>query len=154
MKKAAFVGIAIMLLLFLPLMFSCRSQETTQEEQEPLIHEEPLVSEEAQAQKEEPLISGVDGVTHPERIPESYVKPVFPEEARKEKIEGMVILQIVVKRDGTVGDIQVLRSPSEKKIDFEEAAIEAVKQWRYKPAMKDEQPVEVYLTVQVAFELK
>lgn len=100
-----------------------------------------------------PLIAGVGEVTYPERIPESYIKPTYPDLARKAKIEGMVILQIVVRRDGTIGDITVLRAPSAR-LGFEESAIEAVRQWRYKPAMQSGRPVDVYLTVQISFELK
>ncbi|MEW5805847.1 MAG: energy transducer TonB [Acidobacteriota bacterium] len=99
-----------------------------------------------------PLIAGVAGVTNPELIPETKLLPVYPELARKAKIEGSVILQAVIKKDGTVGDIVILRSPGAK-LGFEEAAAEAVKKWRYKPALQNGRPVDVYFTVEVNFTL-
>lgn len=140
--------------------------DPTPDEPEPIREPEPepepeplppdvdiLIGDPEAPPQQGPLIAGVGDVTYPERIPESYVKPAYPDLARKAKIEGMVILQVIVRKDGAVGNITVLRSPSAK-LGFEESAIEAVKQWRYKPAMQSGRPVDVYLTVQVAFELK
>lgn len=151
MKKICLIGIVLILTLCLPVMLSCKGK-TQEGEVETLAPEEKQTLEGDQS-KEEPLMAGVDDVTFPERVTDSYVKPEYPENARKEKIEGLVVLQIVVQKDGTVGETTVLRSP-EPDLGFEEAAIKAVKQWRYKPAMKSDQPVDVYLTVQVSFELK
>ncbi len=140
--------------------------DPTPDEPEPIREPEPepeieplppdvdiLIGEPEAPPQQGPLIAGVGDVTYPERIPESYVKPTYPDLARKAKIEGMVILQIIVRKDGTVGNITVLRAPSAR-LGFEESAIDAVTQWRYKPAMQSGRPVDVYLTVQVAFELK
>lgn len=99
-----------------------------------------------------PRAAGIGGVSLPERIPESYVRPVYPEVPRKAKIEGSVFLRIVVRRDGSVGDIIVLRV-SRPNLGFEEAAVDAVKQWRYKPATQQGRPVDVFMTVHVIFEL-
>jgi len=63
-----------------------------------------------------------------------------------------VILQIVVRKDGSVGDITVVRTPGED-LGFEQAAMAAVQRWKYKPAMKDGKPVDVYITVVVDFRL-
>jgi protein TonB len=150
MKKICLIGIVLIFALFLPIMLSCEGK-TQEDEVKTLVPEEKQTIEEDQF-KEEPLIAGVDDVTYPERVAESYVKPEYPENARKEKIEGLVILQIIVKKDGAVGGTTVLRSP-DPDLGFEEAAIKAVEQWKYKPAMKNDQPVDVYLTVQVSFEL-
>jgi TonB family protein len=62
------------------------------------------------------------------------------------RVEGMVVLDAVIHRDGTVGDIKVLKSSGPF---FERSAIEAVKQWRYAPI-----PYEGILTVNVNFTLK
>ncbi len=99
-----------------------------------------------------PRPAGVGSVTWLERIPESYVKPVYPEIPRRAMLGGSVSLQIVVKRDGSVADIVILHS-SRTNLGFEEAAVEAVRQWRYKPATLRGKPVDVYLTVHVIFEL-
>jgi len=76
--------------------------------------------------------------------------PQYPELARLAREEGVVLLQITVERDGTVGEITILRSASL----FDHAAIAAVRQWKYRPAMLGDRPVRVYLTVRVEFRLK
>ena len=68
------------------------------------------------------------------------------------RVCGQVILQAVVHKDGTVGDVTVLKSPGAR-LGFDESAIEAVKQWRYKPYLLNGSPVEVETTVDVNFSL-
>ena len=85
-------------------------------------------------------------------IPSTKIQPKYPEIARKAKIQGKVVLQAVIKKDGSVGDIQVLQSPGAK-FGFDEAAIAAVRQWKYKPGLQNGKPVDVYFTVVVTFEL-
>jgi len=99
-----------------------------------------------------PLLAGVGDVTNPVRIDESVVEPEYPELARVARLEGNVILQAIIRADGTVGDVEVLRT-NRPNMGFEEAAIDAVRQWRYKPAMQNGKPVEVYFTVFVDFKL-
>jgi protein TonB len=100
-----------------------------------------------------PKLAGVAGVTNPERIPESYVKPVYPELARKARIEAKLILQAVITREGTVTDVQVLKC-NHPLVGFEEAAIAAVEQWRYRPALQNGAPVDVFFTIVVNFTLE
>ncbi|PYT16411.1 MAG: hypothetical protein DMF51_04845 [Acidobacteria bacterium] len=102
---------------------------------------------------DQPLYAGIGGVTNPELVPGSKKQPTYPEIARKAKVSGQVILQAVIKKDGTVGEIQVLRSPGSK-FGFDEAAIAAVKQWRYKPGLQNGKPVDVYFTIVVDFVLQ
>ena len=94
-----------------------------------------------------PMILGAD-VTPPERI--LYVQPVYPEIARKSRAAGVVIMEIVVGRSGDVTEVKVLKSHPL----FDAAAVEAVKRWKYKPAMLGEKPVRVYMTIRVEFNLK
>ena len=68
------------------------------------------------------------------------------------RLEGSVILQAVVRRDGTVGELHVLRC-TEPNMGFEEAAMDAVVQWLYEPATQDGRPVDVFFTVFVDFSL-
>ena len=103
--------------------------------------------------KERPLRPGIDGVTEPELIVETKVNPVYPEKAKKAGVQGKVILQSVIREDGTVGEIKVLKAPA-KDMGFVEAAVAAVRQWRYRPAMKDGKPVPVYFTIVVSFTLE
>jgi TonB family protein len=100
---------------------------------------------------DQPLYAGIGGVTNPELIPSSQVEPHYPEKARKAMIQGKVVLQVVIHKDGSVGDIQVLQSPGSK-FGFDESAIAAVRQWRYKPGQQNGRPVDVYFTVTVAFQ--
>ena len=94
-----------------------------------------------------PVLLGSD-VTPPERI--LYVQPVYPEIARKSRAAGVVIMEIVVGRSGDVTEVKVLKSHPL----FDAAAVEAVKRWKYKPAMLGEKPVRVYMTIRVEFNLK
>ena len=100
-----------------------------------------------------PLLAGVGGVTNPTRIAESYIQPVYPELARKAKIEGKVFLQAVVEKYGDVGEVALLRC-NRPGLGFEESAIEAVEQWRYEPATQAGRPVDVFITVIVDFTLQ
>lgn len=78
------------------------------------------------------------------------VQPTYPEEARKNRIQGKVILQAVINDKGSVTKVEAVESPDPMLTD---AAIEAVKKWTYKPATKKGKPVKVLLTVTVAFRL-
>jgi len=101
-----------------------------------------------------PLIAGMGNVTSPILIQDSKVEPEFPRgKARDERVDGKVILQAIVKKDGTVRDVEVIRS-DRPGYGFEEAAISAVSQWCYRPALQDDKPVEVYFTVVVEFSLR
>lgn len=78
------------------------------------------------------------------------VDPVYPEEARKERIEGVVILEVTTDHFGRVADIKVLKSVPQ----LDQAAIEAVKQWEYEPLIIDGRPRPVIFTVTVSFRLR
>lgn len=79
------------------------------------------------------------------------VKPIYPEIARKARIEGVVILEITVSKQGTVKDVKVLRGLP---MGLTEAAVEAVKQWEYEPSTLNGRPVEVLVTVTARFNLQ
>jgi TonB family protein len=63
------------------------------------------------------------------------------------------VLYAVVRRDGTVGDIKVVRSPSTS-VAFDEAAVEALQKWRFKPAFKDGAPVDAFFWVVMDFDYR
>lgn len=94
----------------------------------------------------------VGNVTLPVLIQQSKLQPVYPELARGARIEGRVTLQAIVLADGSVAEVTVLHCISPE-VGFEEAAIEAIEQWRYEPALLNGRPVDVYLTVVVEFTL-
>ena len=79
------------------------------------------------------------------------VKPVYPEEARVAGIEGVVVLKVVILFDGTVGDIEVLESSGRD--DFDQAAEECVKQWKFKPAMQSGIRVTMAARISITFEI-
>ena len=75
------------------------------------------------------------------------VKPVYPQKARDARITGNVVLEITVGIDGAVTDARVIRSIPL----LDEAALQAVRQWRYDVTMRDGVPVPVTLIVNVPF---
>ena len=79
------------------------------------------------------------------------VEPAYPDVARRARIEGKVTLQAVVQTNGDVGEVSVLASTNPM---FNESAIAAVRQWKYKPALQNGRPVAVYYTVVVKFTLR
>jgi TonB family protein len=89
------------------------------------------------------------GIDPPRLIRE--VRPTYTDEARRRSIEGDVELEIVVRRDGTVGNVRVRRSLG---AGLEQKAIEAVRQWRFVPASRAGTPVEVVVDVSVEFTLR
>ncbi|HKV82863.1 MAG TPA: energy transducer TonB [Candidatus Sulfotelmatobacter sp.] len=91
---------------------------------------------------------GRNGVTMPEAI--YSPEPSFSDEARKAKFQGIVMLMVVVGKDGRVYDIRVRQSLG---MGLDEQAIEAVKSWRFRPAMFQGQPVATQIAVQVDFHL-
>jgi periplasmic protein TonB len=76
--------------------------------------------------------------------------PEYSEEARKAKYQGTCVLMLIVGPDGRPRDIRVSRTLG---LGLDEKAVEAVKQWKFDPAMKDGKPVAVAISVQVEFRL-
>jgi len=97
--------------------------------------------------------AGMNGVSNPVMLASSRVEPNYPELARKTGGKGPAILQIIVQKDGTVGDIWILSSPA-RDLGFDEAAIAAVRQWRFQPALKNCTPVDARWGVVVNFVLQ
>jgi periplasmic protein TonB len=79
------------------------------------------------------------------------VKPLYTDEARRRRLEGDVVLEIVVRRDGSVGNVRVLRTLG---AGLEQKAVEAVRQWRFGPATRQGAPVDVVVEVSVGFTLR
>lgn len=78
------------------------------------------------------------------------VKPVYPAEAQAARVMGVVIIEARIDPDGTVGNAHVLRSIPL----LDQAALEAVMQWRFTPTLVDGQAVPVVMTVTVNFSLR
>lgn len=112
----------------------------------------PLGAPEAPPEGTGIALAGAGGVTLPVLIPETKAEPEFPEPARLARVSGSVILQAVITKEGAVTDPAVLRC-DEPNMGFEAAAIAAVSQWRYHPALAGGRPVDAYFTVYVSFDL-
>jgi TonB family protein len=97
--------------------------------------------------EEEPYIPGIEGVTMPERI--SFEKPVYPDAARPEKLDGQVIVEVTVDREGKAIHPRILQSSSPV---FDSPAFESAKTYRYKPATKDGKPVAVTMNLIMIFQ--
>jgi TonB family protein len=89
------------------------------------------------------------GITPPELVRE--VKPEYTEDARRTGIEGDVELEIVVRSDGSVGDVKVIRGLGG---GLDRRAIDAVRQWRFTPAKRFGRAVDVVVEVAVEFKLR
>ena len=75
--------------------------------------------------------------------------PVYPPIAKATGTQGIVILQAVISKAGTIENLRVVSGPGL----LQQAAIDAVKQWRYRPYKLNDQPVEVETTINVVFTL-
>jgi beta-lactamase regulating signal transducer with metallopeptidase domain len=98
-------------------------------------------------------------------------RPVYPESARAEKVEGVFMIDVVIGKDGAVRDAKVVASAATlerlKQLEPQKgtpaalegdgrlaaAALESVRQWQYEPILKDAKPVEFQATVHVRFQL-
>jgi TonB family protein len=89
------------------------------------------------------------------RLPEplSEVKPQYTRAAMIARIEGAALLEVVVKADGTVGDVTVVQS-LDPRYGLDREAREAAQQWRFRPGTKDGQPVAVVVMIELTFTLK
>lgn len=89
------------------------------------------------------------GVTPPTVL--SRIEPVYSEEARKAKYQGVVVLSAIVRKDGSIEILKVIRSLG---LGLDENAIRALKAWRFRPGMKGGKPVDVALNIEVNFSLR
>ncbi len=77
------------------------------------------------------------------------VQPDYPAQARQIRIQGKVVLRAVISREGTIENLQVVSGHPM----LVRAAVEAVRQWRYRPYSLNGEPVEVETEVTVNFVL-
>lgn len=100
--------------------------------------------------KPRPVMAGEDEeVTQPPtRI--AKVSPAYPEEARASKISGIVVSQAIIGKNGDIVDF-CLVDVEPSALGFEREAERAIRQWRYKPALKDGAPVELLTTIVTTF---
>jgi protein TonB len=76
--------------------------------------------------------------------------PVYPEAAKRDKIQGVVRLAVLIGKDGTVKDARVVQSVSA----LDQAAVDAVRQWTFRPGTRDGEPVDTKVELSINFTLK
>jgi TonB family protein len=103
-----------------------------------------------QPTRRSPREAGFGGVSLPELIPESKVEPLYPPEALEKGLDGSVTLSLIILEDGGVGEVILLAAEPEG-LGFEEAAMLAVRRWRYEPSIYEGRPVEVRYTIYLSF---
>ena len=78
------------------------------------------------------------------------VDPKYPELARRARVRGLVLLQVTVDEEGKVTEVRVIRGHPL----LNQAAIDAVSQWRYSPTLLNGEPTPILATVSVNFVLR
>ena len=84
-------------------------------------------------------------------VPVQTVQPEYPKAARAEKAEGMVVVKLLVGADGTPKKAGIQESSGRQ--DFDKAALLALGQWRFQPATRDGEAVEMEIAVPIRFAL-
>jgi TonB family protein len=79
------------------------------------------------------------------------VKPVYPENLKSAKVGGVVVLEAVIGTDGTIKDVQVVKSPDP---DLGNAAVEAVRQWQFSATLLNCTPIDVPMQVVINFTIQ
>ena len=108
---------------------------------------DPVVAPPTTPARKDPVpVGGV--IRAPTRV--VYIQPVYPPLALASRKEGTVILQAVIDESGVVREVKVLRSIPL----LDEAAVQAVSQWKFTPTQLNGTPVPVVMTVTVSFALQ
>jgi TonB family protein len=89
------------------------------------------------------------GVTPPEVL--KQVRPTYTPDALRAMIRGSVVVEVVVQRDGTPAGIRVVRSLDS---GLDRMAVEAVREWRFKPGRLGDTPVDVLVTIILDFNVR
>jgi TonB family protein len=97
------------------------------------------------------LVELTPDVTKPTII--NRVEPTYPRRAVQKKAEGTVILRILISEKGDPIEINVLRDPGPT-TGFKDAAVSAVKKWKFRPAVKEGKRVKVWMTYPIVFKFQ
>jgi TonB family protein len=104
----------------------------------------------ARAVRAEPAPVSVGGSLQETKILK-MVRPAYPQAAKDSGIEGAVLLEAVVGKDGNLHSLRVMNSQIDP--DLAKAAVEAVSQWQYRPTLLNGAPVEVITSIDINFTL-
>lgn len=97
------------------------------------------------------VYSPKQGIEMPKLVRE--VRPKYPRKAATRRIEGTMVLSAIVQADGSVSDVNVLKS-LDPASGLDEEGIKALKQWRFEAGKRDGQPVPVQITTEMSFRIK
>lgn len=97
-----------------------------------------------------PAAAGDGSFIPPQIILGTQRQPDFPPAAWDARIEGAVLLEMKVLKDGKVGEVKVVQC-TRPKVGFEDAAVAAVKKWRFEPGMENGEPIEVLTRLKLNF---
>jgi TonB family protein len=92
-----------------------------------------------------------NGVTVPRVLQE--VKPSYTSDAMRAKVQGTVLIECVVRQDGSVTDVRVVRS-LDPTFGLDQEAVKAARQWRFLPGTRFGEPVPVLVTIELTFTLR
>ena len=101
--------------------------------------------------KQRPFTALDDGVTLPTVVSEQ--RPIYTQAAMDAKIQGVVGMAVIVTTEGTVGAVRVITS-LDTQYGLDQAAVDAMYQWRFKPGTRNGEPVPVQVQVEMKFTLK
>jgi len=134
----------LLVLLFTTLLASAQSQN--QAATNPT--DAPLVMSPTAPTHSDPTRIRVGGSVQGRKLIRS-VQPIYPADAKSRHVTGTVLLHVIVAQDGSVQEIEVVSGPDE----LRQSAIDAVKQWRFKPTLLNGKPVEVDTKIQLVYNL-
>jgi len=129
--------------LLLLALFACSGEKKPAEQ-----HQEQVTSP-SFSDKEPGIDEMIDVDEFP--TPTKTVNPEYPEEAKKAGIEGIVQLKVLVDKEGNVKKAIVTKTNGS--VVLEQAALNAAKQWTFKPATIKKQPVEIWVSLPFKFKL-
>ena len=92
-----------------------------------------------------------NGVTMPTVLTE--VKPSYTAEAMRAKVQGAVMVEAIVREDGSVGQVRIVRS-LDRTFGLDEEALRAVKNWRFRPGQRQGRNVAVIVEIELTFTLR
>ncbi len=85
-----------------------------------------------------------------ERLQIRKVSPTYPEAAKKGHIQGTVVMQVIIGKEGKINDVRVISGPPE----LTDSAVDAARQWQYKPFLLMGRPVEVDTQIMINYTLR
>lgn len=110
-----------------------------------------LVGHAAAQEPREVFKKGDAGVVMPTVIKET--KPRYNRDAMRARVQGNIVMDVVVEPTGNVGEVKVTKSLDEK-FGLDEEAVRTVKEWKFKPGTRNGKPVPVRVEIEMTFTLR